>query len=161
MYLYNTNANNTRNYEGLKLESEIQNSIMKRYFYYQIANVYVSLGLGSLASSLHQVLNQPSSIFNILGSSLPLFSTYFANLLIVKTFTAVPIEMMRFYALAEYLSAYYCMDRKKFTRRDLNSGPFANPPMLYGWIYPNLLMVIMIVHVYSIIGNTNTSTNYQ
>jgi len=61
--------------------------------------------------------------------------------------------MMRFYALAEYLSTYYCMDRRKFTRRDLKSGPFANPPMLYGWIYPNLLMVIMIVHVYSIIGN--------
>jgi hypothetical protein len=141
-----------RNYEGLKLESEIQNSIMKRYFYYQIANVYVSLGLGSLASSLHQVLNQPSSIFNILGSSLPLFSTYFANLLIVKTFTAVPIEMMRFYALAEYLSVYMCKDKRKFTRRELKTGAFANPQMLYGWIYPNLLMVIMIVHVYSIIA---------
>lgn len=141
-----------RNYEGLKLESEIQNSIMKRYFYYQIANVYVSLGLGSLASSLHQVLNHPSSIFNILGSSLPLFSIYFANLLIVKTFTAVPIEMMRFYALAEYLSVFLCKDKRKFTRRELKTGVFANPPILYGWIYPNLLMVIMIVHVYSVIA---------
>jgi hypothetical protein len=44
-----------RSYEGLKLESEIQNSIMTRYFYYQLANVFVSVGLGSIASSIHQV----------------------------------------------------------------------------------------------------------
>ena len=33
-----------RYYEGLKTESEIQNSIMTRYFYYQLANIYVSVG---------------------------------------------------------------------------------------------------------------------
>ena len=35
-----------RNYEGMKLESEIQNSIMTRYFYYQLINVYVTVGFG-------------------------------------------------------------------------------------------------------------------
>jgi hypothetical protein len=44
-----------RYYEGIKLESEIQNSIMTRYFYYQLANVFVSVGLGSIANSLNQV----------------------------------------------------------------------------------------------------------
>lgn len=33
-----------RNYEGMKLESEVQNSIMTRYFYYQLINVYVTVG---------------------------------------------------------------------------------------------------------------------
>ena len=27
-------------------------------------------------------------------------------------------------------------------------GAFANPPILYGWIYPNLLMVLMIISTY-------------
>ena len=135
----------SRNYEGLKLESEIQNSIMTRYFYYQLANVFVSVGLGSIAGSLHQILNRPSSIFRILGASVPSFSTYFANLLIVKTFTAVPIEMLRLWPLFEILSVKCCMDRKKCTRRELRTGAFADPPMLYGWIYPNLLMVLMIM----------------
>ena len=29
---------------GKKLESEVQNSIMTRYFYYQLINVYVTVG---------------------------------------------------------------------------------------------------------------------
>ena len=44
-----------RSYEGMKLESEIQNVIMTRYFYYQLANVFVAVGLGSIAASLNQV----------------------------------------------------------------------------------------------------------
>ncbi len=31
-------------FQGMKLESEIQNSIMTRYFYYQLINVYVTVG---------------------------------------------------------------------------------------------------------------------
>lgn len=82
-----------RNYECMKLESEIQNVIMSRYFYYQLANVFVALGLGSIASSLHEILSKPASILTILGAALPSFSTYFTNLVIVKTFTAVPLEV--------------------------------------------------------------------
>jgi hypothetical protein len=82
-----------RNYEGLKLESEIQNSIMTRYFYYQLANVFVSVGLGSIATSLHRIIDNPASILSILGDSVPSFSVYFTCLIIVKTFTAVPIEV--------------------------------------------------------------------
>ena len=37
-----------RNYEGMKLESEIQNAIMTRYFYYQLINIYVTVGLNGL-----------------------------------------------------------------------------------------------------------------
>ena len=33
-----------RYYEGMKLESEIQNSINSRYFYYQLINIYVTVG---------------------------------------------------------------------------------------------------------------------
>ena len=38
----------------------------------------------------------------------------------------------------------HCMDRRKTTRRDLRTGAFYAWPMLYGWIYPQLLMVTMI-----------------
>ena len=142
----------SRSYEGLKLESEIQNSIMTRYFYYQLANVFVSVGLGSIASSLHQIIESPSSILTILGTSLPSLSMYFTNLLIVKTFTAVPLEMLRVWPLIEILSVRMCQDKKKCTIRELKTGAFANPPMLYGWIYPNLLMVLMIISTYCCIA---------
>ena len=111
-----------RSYEGLKLESEIQNSIMTRYFYYQLANVFVSVGLGSLANSLHQIIENPSSILSILGTSLPSLSIYFTNLLIVKTFTAVPLELLRVWPLLQILSVKMCLDRNKCTIRELKTG---------------------------------------
>ena len=111
-----------RSYEGLKLESEIQNSIMTRYFYYQLANVFVSVGLGSLANSLHQIIENPSSILSILGTSLPSLSIYFTNLLIVKTFTAVPLELLRVWPLLQILSVRMCLDRNKCTIRELKTG---------------------------------------
>jgi magnesium-transporting ATPase (P-type) len=138
-----------RNYEGLKTESEIQNSIMTRYFYYQLANVFVSVGLGSVATSLHEILANPSSILGILGASLPSFSIYFANLVVIKTFTAVPIEMLRVFPVLDILGVSLCMDKRKCTRRELRTGAFADPPMLYGWIYPNLMMILMIMLTYS------------
>lgn len=141
-----------RSYEGLKLESEIQNSIMTRYFYYQLANVFVSVGLGSIASSLHQIIESPSSVLSILGSSLPSLSVYFTNLLIVKTFTAVPLELLRVWPLIQILSVRLCIDKTKCTIRELKTGALANPPILYGWIYPNLLMVLMIISTYSCIS---------
>ena len=141
-----------RNYEGLKLESEIQNSIMTRYFYYQLANVFVSVGLGSLATSLHQIIESPTSILSILGNSLPNLSIYFTNLVIVKTFTALPLEMLRAWPFIQIISVMTCTDRKKCTRRELSSGTFADPPMLYGWIYPNIMMILMIMTTYSCVS---------
>lgn len=141
-----------RYYEGLKLESEIQNSISNRYFYYQLANVFVSVGLGSLATSIHHILDRPSSIFAILGTSVPSFSLYFANLLIIKIFTGLPIEMLRMWPLFEILTLKTCMDTKKCTTRELQTGAFADPPITYGWIYPNLLMVLMIMLTYCCIA---------
>lgn len=120
-----------RYYEGLKLESEIQNSIMTRYFYYQLANVFVSVGLGSLASSIHLIIENPSSVLSILGSSLPSLSVYFTNLLIVKTFTAMPLELLRVWPLLQILQVRMCRDRSKCTVRELKKGKFLLVNVLY------------------------------
>jgi hypothetical protein len=141
-----------RSYEGLKLESEIQNSIMTRYFYYQLANVYVAVGLGSIANSIHDIIESPKSILSILGTSLPSFSIYFTGLLVVKCFTSVPIEMMRLWPLIRFLFLSCCTNKKKTTRRELRAGVFADIPLVYGWIYPNILMVMMILCTYACIA---------
>ena len=111
-----------RSYEGRKLESEIQNSIMTRYFYYQLANVFVSVGLGSIANSIHQIIQNPSSVLSILGTSLPTLSVYFTNLLIVKSFTAVPLELLRIWPLICVLSVRSWRDKNKCTIRELKKG---------------------------------------
>jgi hypothetical protein len=105
-----------RSYEGLKTESEIQNSIMSRYFLYQLANVYVALGLGSAIVSIQKIVQKPAEILSILGTSVPSFSIYFANMMVIKTLTAVPLEMLRVLPLLDFVMSVICMDKTKCTR---------------------------------------------
>eukprot|EP01031_Cornospumella_fuschlensis_P031102 gene31102-37587_t len=143
-----------RNYEGLKRESEIQNSIMTRYFYYQLINIYVTVGFSSnnLWAQLIKVLQQPQTLVEIMGGRVPDVTKFMFNLVIVKVFTAIPLEMIRPWQLITIHLMSHCMDRRKSTRRDLRSGLFYSWPMLYGWIYPQLMMVLMIMVTYSSIS---------
>eukprot|EP00981_Chlorochromonas_danica_P012618 scaffold5218_cov150-Ochromonas_danica.AAC.10 len=141
-----------RSYEGRKVESAVQSSILHRLFYYQLANIFVAVGLGSLATSLHEILSNPSAILSILGNSVASFSVYFANLLITRAFTGMPLEMLRLYNLLDMSLLYLCYDRRKCTRRELRKGPFADVPVLYGWIYPNLFMGLMVLVIYCCIA---------
>ena len=142
-----------RYYEGMKLESEIQNSIMTRYFYYQLINVYVTVGFSgsNLWLQILNTLQKPQTLVDIIGGRVPSVSIFFTNLIIVKIFTAIPLEMVRPWQLSTILLMGNCMDRRETTRRDLRTGAFYSWPMLYGWIYPQLMMVLMIMCVYSCI----------
>lgn len=113
-----------RYYEGMKLESEIQNSIMARYFYYQLVNIYVTVGFGvdDIIIQIVKIIQDPHLLIVILGQTVPSVSLYFASLVIVKIFVAVPIEMIRPWQLSTILSMSYFMDRRKCTRRDLRTG---------------------------------------
>jgi hypothetical protein len=143
-----------RYYEGLKLESEIQNSIMTRYFYYQLVNIYVTVGFGvdDIITQLYKIINNPHLLIEILGKTVPSVSLYFATLVIVKIFVAVPLEMIRPWQLFPILIMANFVDPRRCTRRELRSGAFYSWPMLYGWIYPQLIMVLMIQLVYGCIA---------
>ena len=49
--------------------------------------------------------------------------------------------MMRPWQLSTILMMGTFMDRRKCTRRELRTGAFYAWPMLYGWVYPQLMMV--------------------
>lgn len=143
-----------RYYEGFKLESDIQNIIMARYFYYQLANIYVTVTFGSLdiLQQIVAMITNPGIIVDLLGTSLPGVSLYFANLIIVKAFIALPLELLRPWPLAYMLGVRLFKKPEACTRRELRTGAFEDPPMLYGWIYPNLMMVQMIIATYCTIA---------
>jgi hypothetical protein len=141
-----------RHYEGLKRESDVQQSIMTRFFYYQLVNVYVTVASGTIVNSIHEILDHPRNILSILGEQLPQVSYFFANLLLVKTLVSVPMEMLRIWPLLQVYTVKYFRNKKKMTRRELRDGAFADLPLDYGWIYPNLLFVMMITATYSCIS---------
>lgn len=70
----------------MKLESEIQNAIMRRYFYYQLINVYVTVGFSgnNLWIQIIKTLQKPQTLVDVIGGRMPNVSLFFANLMIVK-----------------------------------------------------------------------------
>ena len=58
-------------YEDRKTLSDVQASIIGRYFYYQLANIFITVTAGSILDSLGEIIEHPGSILAILGKSLP------------------------------------------------------------------------------------------
>ena len=141
-----------RYYERLKCESEIQKSIMNRYFYFQLANVYVAIAAGSVSYGIDEIISKPYNIVNILGDTLPGVSLYFVSLLIVWTFVQLPFELIGWRIFYFGPSIMGCYDKRMMTRREWRSGVVSDFPILYGWLYPNQVFVMMIMMAYSCIA---------
>jgi len=138
-------------YEHRKTKSDIDECVVHRYFYYQLANIYITVTAGSLWKSLGDVLEHPHYVFEILGNSLPTVVGYFIALLVTKIFGGLPSIMLRVTALTRYL-LLRTLHRKKFlTQRDLDQV-YRQEPVWYGWEYPNQLMVIVICFTYACIS---------
>ena len=143
-----------RYYEGMKIESEIQNSIMLRYFYYQVVNVYVTVACAGIeiTQQISEIFQDPRVLIEIMGKRVPAVSLFFCNLVILKTFAALPLEILRPPVLLAVFSLGSILDPKKSTRRELRTGLFQEYPQLYGWVYPQLLFVLMILLTYQCIA---------
>ena len=127
---------------------------MTRYFYYQLVNIYVTVGTGGVGiwDQILLILRHPQTLVNVLGKSIPAVSLFFANLIIVKILSAVPIEMLRPWQIITILLMNGVMDKRTATRRDMRTGAYYPWPMLYGWIYPQIMMVLMIMVTYACIA---------
>ena len=53
----------------MKLESQVQASIMTRYFWYQLINVYVTVGFGGvqIVTQIFMILKNPQLLVNFAG----------------------------------------------------------------------------------------------
>jgi hypothetical protein len=90
-------------YERRITYADVQKSMLDRYFYYQIVNIYITVTAGSLWKSLGEILDHPSSLFELLGASLPSMVGYFVALLVTKIFSGLPIVFLRIGALSRMI----------------------------------------------------------
>ena len=58
-------------YERRKTLSSVQNSIVGRFFYYQLANIYITVTAGAIWTSLAEIIDHPQNLLVILGEALP------------------------------------------------------------------------------------------
>ncbi|CAB9506338.1 CSC1-like protein ERD4 [Seminavis robusta] len=135
-------------YERRKTFSEIQRSILKRYFYYQLANIYITVTAGSLWKSLGDIIDHPSNVLQLLGQSLPTMVGYFVALLVTKILAGLPMIFLRFGALSRMLLLKSLSAENKLTQRELDAI-YRQENVQYGWEFPSQLLVIVIVFTYA------------
>ena len=108
------------NYERRKCLSDVQNSMLGRYFYFQVLNLYISVTAGSVWKSLADIIDHPTSILSLLGESMPFMVGYFVSLLMTKILVGLPTVFLRFGALSKMLLRRMLSMPSKLTQRELD-----------------------------------------
>lgn len=108
-------------YERRKTFTDIQGSLLRRYFYYQLANIYVTVTAGSLWKSLGDIIDHPGNILELLGQSLPTMVGYFVALLVTKILAGLPMIFLRFGALLRMLLLKAVSAERKLTQREMDA----------------------------------------
>jgi Calcium-dependent channel, 7TM region, putative phosphate len=140
-----------RTYERRKTVSDVQASMMGRYFYYQVLNIYVTVTAGSLWRSLAEIVDHPSSLLELLGSSLPSMVGYFVALLVTKILAGLPMVFLRVGALSRMLVLRSLTPQAaRLSQRELDEV-YRPDNVQYGWEVPTQLLAIMIVFTYAVI----------
>lgn len=137
-------------YEKRKTFSEVENSIVGRYFYYQLANIYITVTAGALWTSLGAIIDHPQHLLYILGNTLPKLAGYFISLLLTKTLAGLPITLLRFGSLFRMGFLRSCFNRRRLTQRELDEV-HRKQPIYYGWEYPTQFLAIIICFTYACI----------
>jgi hypothetical protein len=129
---------------------DVQASMLVRYYYYQLANIYVTVTAGSILKSLADILDRPTHLLELLGESLPTMVGYFVALLVTKILAGLPMIFLRFGALSRMIFLRMLSNEKKLTQRELDAM-YRQENIQYGWEFPTQLLVVIIVFTYAII----------
>jgi len=135
-------------FEKLKSRSDIARQVFKWFFYYQLSNIYLLLITGSVASSMSAAIDDPMSIFYLLGAAIPSISLFFTNYMITTVLFGVPFQLLVLFPQLTHWFYSQFADATVTTRRQILDGPLAAVPFEYGANLPNLLYVLCIVMTY-------------
>lgn len=111
-------------YEDRKTSSDVQKSIIGRYFYYQLANIFITVTAGSILDSLGEIIEHPSNILAILGKSLPNVVGYFATFVMTKLLAGLPMILLRIPPLCRMMFIKLAFRDKFLTQAELDEANF-------------------------------------
>jgi len=138
-------------YESYKSKVQLEISIFKRYTAYYFAYVIItSISITALTALL--AVNSITSFgdyVNTITTQVPEVSGYFITVLTLKVFFGTTWELARPWALFSK-AIERCCTGKAIGPRHLERSMLPDP-CRYGWIYPQLLVVMAIVLIYQVI----------
>lgn len=132
--------------EKIPSHSEAQIGTFRKYFWFQFFNFYLaSTFTSSIIQVWEEIIRSPSQIVNLLSRSLPQYSSFFINYIILLTLVVIPIYTLR---IAQLFLHFFFKFILRFPQPILNR--FHLPvPFPYGAVYPLLLLVFIVCMTYS------------
>lgn len=102
-------------------------------------------------TALSTILDHPSSVFEILGRSLPTMVGFFVTLIMTKTLAGLPMIMLRLGALLRKVFLRAIFRQRFLTQRELDEV-YKRETLMLGAEYPNQLLVVIICFTYACIS---------
>jgi len=126
--------------EGIESESKLDVFIFKRYFVFQLFNFFlVTCIAGSVLKQLDAIMNQPTMIVQLLASSLPQTADVFMSYILVRTLTAIPLELSMIVPLIlKEFFRHFAMTPAEFL------SLWAGERFFYGKNLPEMVLIAII-----------------
>eukprot|EP00026_Physarum_polycephalum_P003384 Phypoly_transcript_03395.p1 GENE.Phypoly_transcript_03395~~Phypoly_transcript_03395.p1 ORF type:complete len:819 (+),score=48.98 Phypoly_transcript_03395:115-2457(+) len=134
---------------GLYSKSEISRGVMTKYYLFQIFNVLLVYSIaGAVINVLHQIVDNPGSIVNLLANSLPQQSGFFVNYVMLLSLSGHSKSLWRPAPLIVRWIKHKFLSKTAREYRDAEApGSFS-----YAQTYTTHLLVFTVLLVYSTIA---------
>eukprot|EP00850_Spirogloea_muscicola_P019834 SM000200S05824 [mRNA] locus=s200:186435:196386:+ [translate_table: standard] len=135
--------------EGIAAQSHLERAAAGKFFYFNVFNVFLGVTLaGSLFNSLKQIVKNPSSVINLLGSALPQNATFFISFIALKFLVGYGLSLSRVVPLI-----IFHLKRRFLCKTEQELKDAWDPQAIqYHTAVPNDLLIIMLALCYCVIS---------
>ncbi|KDR80141.1 hypothetical protein GALMADRAFT_153825 [Galerina marginata CBS 339.88] len=137
-------------FEGIPKYTGLELSLMSRFFIFQVVHSFLIVTLSSgIVSSLHDILNNPTSIPTILAQNLPKASTFFLTYIILQGLSGVAGGFLQIVPLIIYYVKLFILGS---TPRSVYGIKYGLGSVAWGTLFPSVTLLVVITLGYSIIS---------
>ncbi|KAJ9059815.1 phosphate metabolism protein 7 [Entomophthora muscae] len=139
-------------YQGLPRMSDVQQSLMTKYYFFLLFTVVlastVGNSIGGLLSDVDEIKERPTIVFNMLAQKLPPASTYFINYVIVKSLTNSSGELLQIAGLIFRRLKLFILGSSPRKSLDV----ILMDTIRWGTVWPEQTIIFTIGMVYGVIS---------
>eukprot|EP00051_Salpingoeca_urceolata_P007129 m.94605 g.94605 ORF g.94605 m.94605 type:complete len:926 (+) comp15127_c0_seq3:258-3035(+) len=137
--------------QGWPSRSQISMSVLRKYFWFQVVNVFlVSLLAGAVFAQLDAIINSSGvgAYLDIFGAAVPATGTFFINYVLLLAFSGFPIQMLR---IAPLIISWIKLKWLAKTKREREAA-VAPGAYDYGYRGGGHLLLVLLGFVYGLVA---------
>ena len=98
------------------------------------------------------MMENPKQVIILIAASLPSSTVFFINVIITQLCIIIPLRLLRWINLIQWLWVRYFTSEPRITARTLFTGPLAPSSPDYDLLIPSILFVLLVVVIYWVIA---------